>query len=146
MSDPWDFSNPPGDPVADIKRAWKEASDIPKPTCDRFKVSSMELLQEHVEWGPTNARSLAASPVALPFVAGMPIVVDDTVEAGWIEAWLGNGRYDEWDRGCDHVDAEPVSITIEAEWKTDLGAYGLGRHGLLVKPSSHVVPPPGNSH
>ena len=87
MTDPWTFTNPPGDPLADLKNARRALDQIPKPTCDRFKVSSRELVDEHLDvrgyqpvWG-----ALAGAPLF-----GIPLVVDETVEPGWIEAWLGD--------------------------------------------------------
>lgn len=80
MSAPWDFSDAPGDPVADFKRVFRMLDEVPKPTADRFKIASKEALLEHVE---TRGN---ASP--LDRMAGLPLVIDENVEPGWIEAWL----------------------------------------------------------
>lgn len=81
MSAPWNFGDGPADPIADFKRAFRMLDEVPKPTADRFKIASKEALLEHVE-----TRRGYVSP--LDRMAGLPLVIDENVEPGWIEAWL----------------------------------------------------------
>lgn len=83
---PW--TDPPGDPIADVQRAYRDLLEAapPKPRADRVKVSALGPLLEHVE-----TRGYAVDPdlgQRLPLAYGLPVFVDETVEAGWVEVWL----------------------------------------------------------